>query len=125
MAFTSKWFKPSEFQCKCEDPGCTALREPKQLLLQQLDQMRNTFGNPIVITSGLRCAVYNARVGGVADSAHVIGEAADVATETSTDRYSLLRIGLGLFNRLGIGKNFVHVDVSSSLAQHVCWTYYP
>jgi hypothetical protein len=43
-----------------------------------LNPLREEFGQPIIVTSGYRCARLNAAVGGVANSQHLIGQAADI-----------------------------------------------
>lgn len=43
-----------------------------------LDPLRRLYGKPIVITSGYRCPELNKRVGGVANSWHTKGNAADI-----------------------------------------------
>lgn len=47
-------------------------------LLGVIDGLREHYGKPIKITSGYRCAELNRLVGGVSDSAHIIGYAADL-----------------------------------------------
>lgn len=43
-----------------------------------LDPMREAWGGPLVVTSGFRCKALNKAVGGVSDSAHLYGYAADI-----------------------------------------------
>ncbi len=47
-------------------------------LLAKLEALRTALGRPVVITSGLRCATRNAEVGGIPDSRHLTGRAADL-----------------------------------------------
>ena len=47
-------------------------------LAEFLDNMRDAYGKPIYISSGLRKAKLNAKVGGVYTSVHQIGYAADI-----------------------------------------------
>lgn len=42
-----------------------------------LEQVRKLLGTPIIVSSGYRCAPLNKAVGGVWNSAHVTGQAAD------------------------------------------------
>ena len=44
-----------------------------------LDPARERLGMPVTVNSGFRCAVHNKTVGGVANSQHMRGEAADVS----------------------------------------------
>jgi len=119
----STFFRLEEFQCKC---GTCASKSPHPDLVKKLDILRSAYGQPIIITSGLRCEAYNALVGGVQDSEHITGEAVDIACPDSTARYRLLETSLGsraLFNRIGIGKTFLHLGVSR-INPGVIWTYY-
>lgn len=43
-----------------------------------LDPMREAWGGPLVVTSGFRCPALNRAVGGVTNSAHLSGYAADI-----------------------------------------------
>lgn len=43
-----------------------------------LDPLRRAYGHPIRVTSGYRCCELNSVVGGVSNSQHIIGEAADI-----------------------------------------------
>lgn len=43
-----------------------------------LDPLREAYGHPIRVTSGYRCSELNSAVGGVSNSQHLIGEAADI-----------------------------------------------
>ena len=69
-----KYFKKSEFTCKC---GC-GTNNIELELVQILDGIRAAFGKPLIVTSGCRCKSHNARVGGVQGSRHVLGKAADI-----------------------------------------------
>lgn len=68
-----KHFKQSEFTCKC---GC-GMNNIDLKLVKILDEIREHYGKPIIITSGCRCSTHNKRVGGVQGSRHVLGKASD------------------------------------------------
>ena len=70
---TIKYFKKSEFTCKC---GC-GLNNIDINLVKILDGIREHYNKPIIINSGSRCEKHNREVGGVADSKHLYGKAAD------------------------------------------------
>lgn len=57
-----------------------------------LDPLRRCFGKPIIITSGYRCAKLNAAVGGVANSWHLKGNAADIHVSNRTEAQAMFRI---------------------------------
>lgn len=57
-----------------------------------LQPLRNIYGQPIVITSGYRCAALNKLVGGVANSFHLQGNAADIRVHSKEEADELFRI---------------------------------
>ena len=69
-----KYFKKSEFACKC---GC-GFDDINLKLVKILDQMREHYGRPIIITSGCRCKKHNTAVMGTQGSRHVLGKASDL-----------------------------------------------
>jgi zinc D-Ala-D-Ala carboxypeptidase len=93
-------------------------------LLLMVDRVREQYGKPIIITSGYRTPQHNARVGGKTTSSHIKGLAIDIACDNSTDRFKLkgLLQEVG-FNRIGIDKKFIHVDVDKDKIQNILWIY--
>ena len=93
--------------------------------VQKLDSLREKFGKPILVMSGMRTPEHNAEVGGVNESAHIGGWASDITCMFSRDRYELLRLIFteGLFRRVGVGKSFIHVDCDPTKPQDVVWLY--
>ena len=59
-------------------PTAEAVKNLESLVLNVLDPLREAWGGPIIITSGYRCEALNARVGGVKNSYHTRGMAADI-----------------------------------------------
>jgi hypothetical protein len=70
---TIKYFKEGEFTCQC---GC-GLNNINLKLVVVLDKIRAHFGSAVIITSGCRCRKHNEEVGGVPESRHISGKAAD------------------------------------------------
>lgn len=92
--------------------------------LTRLDNAREFAGVPFVINSGYRCPKHNAEIGGVDDSSHVWGVAADIAARTSDQRFHILRgLLLAGFRRIGFGDGFLHADTDEDKPQDVIWTY--
>ena len=65
----------------CSSPNYPALMEHVENLVnlaQVLEDIRNDFGAPIVVTSAFRTPIVNKEVGGVPNSYHLQGRAADI-----------------------------------------------
>jgi len=101
-------FNLSEFACPC----CNlVMLHPK--LLAKLVELRKMLERPVYITSGYRCPRYNQKIGGVVNSYHCIGLAADIRVK-DINLIELLDYaeeidfnGIGLYEK----KNFLHLDV--------------
>lgn len=112
-----KYFNMSEFECRGYQRGeecCTGLPDDgmSAVLLQKLDELREKIGYPIHVTCGYRCPSHNADVGGVYNSQHVLGTAADIyCDELTVDQLAEAAAEIGFD---GIGRyydsEFVHVD---------------
>lgn len=60
------------------------------LCVNVLEPLRQNFGKRIRINSGYRCKRLNRCVGGVADSQHLLGSAADITSDNNSDLLSYL-----------------------------------
>ena len=73
-----KNFKLSEIKCKCGGKYCNGYPVGFSYdLLKQLQDIRNHFNKPVIITSAIRCTTHNKNVGGVKNSRHTKGTAVD------------------------------------------------
>jgi zinc D-Ala-D-Ala carboxypeptidase len=121
----SAHFQEDEFRCSC--PLHKNGTEPVPIdprLIELLEDIRGYAGIPLVITSGYRCPAHNEEAGGKSTSAHQTGEAADIFVSGSIDRFKLLEAAFMCgVKRIGVGKDFLHVDVSLTLPQEVAWGY--
>ena len=92
--------------------------------LNKLTKARENAAIGFKISSGYRTPEHNEKVGGVKGSSHTNGCAVDIYAPTSRQKYiiinALLQAG---FNRIGIAKNFIHVDNDASKNEDVIWTY--
>ena len=66
-------------------PPHAARRMLTILIEQLLDPIRRRYGAPIIVTSGYRCPALNTAVGGVANSHHIVGCAADIVGKTPSN----------------------------------------
>lgn len=84
-------------------------------LAKEMDRIRKLWGKPIGVTSWYRPPIVNAEVGGVSNSQHILGSAADIfpwsgdpiTFENFLDRNWVY--GLGYGQRAGRG--FTHLDL--------------
>lgn len=77
-----EYFKKSEFACRCCSQLPPSARENIRALVDNvLDPARRKLGKPVFVNSGYRCEKHNAEVGGVKNSQHMKGEAADIHCE--------------------------------------------
>ncbi len=109
-------FKIHEFECRCgcEMPSDLYINIVK--LANQLQVLRDFINKPIKITNAYRCENHNEIVGGVKNSMHIFGKAADLQVKgmTPNDLYkkidSLINDGEILQGGLGLYNTFVHYD---------------
>lgn len=119
MGDLSRYFSRQEFECSC---GCGFDQVQTELVLR-LERVRENYG-PLTINSGCRCGAHNRHVGGSPTSSHVRGLAVDLGCSNSLSRFNLLRCLLAEgFQRIGIGPNFIHVDVDLSKPKSLIWLY--
>lgn len=113
MAKDTEHFKVSEFACKhC---GKNLI---DQRVINMAEEIRQKLGVPVHVNSGYRCEKHNANVGGVKNSKHTYGLAADLSCKLGA---------LAMFNAvkelrsegklrdmdyciLYKRKNFIHID---------------
>lgn len=115
MPLPSRKFKRKEFACKC---GC-GFDTVDAELLDVLCCVREHFDAPVVIHSGCRCMDYNERIGGVANSQHLIGKAADIVVKGVDPPEVYRYLFNSHFNEYGLGNyyNFTHIDVRQAIAR--------
>lgn len=88
-------------------PGCVLDDE----FLDRLQALRERVGRPVVVTSGYRDPAYNAQVGGVPDSLHVHGKAADIKVAGLTPEQVADAARAVGFRGVGVYDRHCHVDV--------------
>lgn len=128
MGNISDHFSDYEFSCPC----CGQCNVSDKFLMK-LDKFRTLLGKPVHVTSGCRCIKHNAdlRARGyhsVDGSAHTITdaqkcEAADLECSSSRQRRDMVILAHSIFNRVGIARNFIHVDDDDDKDADVTWVY--
>tara|TARA_R100000951_G_scaffold66786_1_gene56415 strand:- start:593 stop:985 length:393 start_codon:yes stop_codon:yes gene_type:complete len=125
----TKNFTKEEFDCNCD---CGVCEMPINVyhnvvkVANQLQVLRDELKKPIHINSAYRSEEYNAKVGGVKTSQHLMGKAADISIkgllpleiyktiERLIENGDMLQGGLGLYD------TFVHYDIRGERAR---WDY--
>lgn len=92
--------------------------------LRLLDDTRELAGIPFVLNCSYRSRAYDIAKGRSGNSAHTQGCAFDIRVKNDIQRFKIVQAAIVMhWPRIGVAKDFVHLDCSSSLPQHVCWTY--
>lgn len=101
--------------------------------IKSLEELREIYGQPMVLTSACRSDAYNRAIGGHPRSLHLIGNeehetdtcAVDVAMSDGTKRAKLIGEALSLGFSVGVASNFLHLDwrMHCTLLPLVCYHY--
>lgn len=107
-------FAVKEFACK---DGSDAVLVAPQLVMV-LQSLRSHFCAAVTINSGYRTPQYNARVGGVTDSQHCYGTAADIVVRGKTPAQvaAYARQLMPDWGGVGVYDSFCHIDVREAKA---------
>lgn len=117
-----RYFTQSDFdQCT---PSCM-LEDMNPTFMELLDSARHIAKIPFIPTSGFRSEIWEREQGRDGTSSHTKGLAIDLKADNSVTRFKIINalISIGL-NRIGIGKNFIHVDMDKDKPSKVIWHYY-
>lgn len=135
-SFVMKHFNLSEFFCSSTaakngiknepsvDKRATIVRNINLLVDNVLDPIRDIAHTPILITSGYRCPIVNKLVGGVDNSQHMSGYAADFRV-MGFNPSMMYEVFLYIFNTLEYDqliyyrrKNIIHVSYVENCNRH-------
>ena len=100
-------------------------------LLMILDNMRHRSGISYKITSGFRTPEHHKKLKEKGyktsdTSPHLLGKAADIAAPDSRSKYLIIEAALHFgIQRVGVGANFIHIDIQEEPEKPVrlIWTY--
>ena len=110
MGDLSEHFSKAEFACHC----CGTLKIETELI-QALELFRGLAGKPVIVHDAYRCPAHNQEAGGVTDSEHTQGRAADVSIpglslqemfDLALQVPSFLNGGIGVYDGI-----FLHLDI--------------
>ena len=124
MSATADWWKDiryftrAEFKCKCGGKYCNGYPvEIDMNMVKIADKIREKIGKPITINSGLRCKTHNANVGGVSNSQHLYGNAADLSCPSGCTPGQMASIAeeiMGDTGGIGTYSWGIHIDTRST-----------
>ncbi len=113
-AFDGDWrwpdFSPAEFACKCAGRYCGGQYWHDPDFLDTIQALRRALGAPVIINSGHRCALWNARVGGAPRSEHK-RIAADIRLAGHAPGGLLTGAARAGFGGFGFYRTFLHADL--------------
>ena len=108
-----KHFNKNEFACKCGGRYCGGFPvEISRRVVGVLDTIREYAGKPVVVSSGVRCKNHNKSVGGVENSYHLKGRAADFTVcgySAQTTINIVNTLGLKPIELYAIDSAYVHI----------------
>ena len=112
----SEHFKVREFAQK--DFRCDKVIVDRELI-DVLEDIRAHFNKPVIVTSGYRTPEYNAKIGGVKNSQHTKGTAADIQVSDIPARRIQKYLKDKYPDKYGIGSylTFTHIDVRAKKAR--------
>ena len=122
----TKNFSKEEFDCNDGSEMPINIYHNMVKVANQLQTLRNFLNKPIHINSAYRSEEYNASIGGVLNSQHIMGRAADIVIkgmtpiEVSEVIEDLIKKGDMLQGAIGIYSSFVHYDIRGTKAR---WDY--
>ena len=113
-----RYFTRAEFKCKCGGKFCDGYpAEIDMNMVKIADEIRARIGKPISINSGLRCKTHNANVGGVSNSQHLYGNAADLGCPSGCTPIQMASIAediMGDTGGIGTYSWGVHIDTRTT-----------
>ena len=117
-------FKPGEFQCTCCGSDGMDL-----YFMNKLQELRDVFGAPMIITSGYRCKNHPAEKNKSVPGSHNQGKAVDILVNRS-DAYLLIKLAMQMgFTGLGVNQKgddrsrFIHLDTADDKLRPTVWSY--
>ena len=113
------YFPEEEFK----SVGCKKSNMSVKLLLM-LNRVREYVGFPLILTSAYRSPAAEKSCGRSGTSSHTKGLAIDIYCIDGASRLAIVQAAFAIgFRRIGIGPDFIHLDIDSTKPNSM-WTYY-
>lgn len=108
-----RYFTRREFACKCGRYCDGYPEQMRQEVVQAAEKVREYFGAPATVSSGLRCQQHNANVGGVSNSRHLSGKAVDLCVRGRSAQEVLAYVQSlsDIRYAYAIDAQFIHMDI--------------
>ena len=116
-------FSKAEFDCKH-----TGRNEMKPEFLEKLQELRNMYGRPIIISSGYRDPTHPIEARKASPGTHSLGLACDIRCDGKS-AYYILKYAFALeFTGIGVKQHgtgrFIHLDIAAHpFARPNLWSY--
>jgi uncharacterized protein YcbK (DUF882 family) len=106
------YFTDDELACKCDRGDKCEARNLRldPFFRMKINGIRRELGEAMVITSAIRCAYWNQKVGGALDSQHPKCNAVDVKSKAGDYMRRLIVVALKHGVSIGIKRGMVHLD---------------
>ena len=105
--YRSKYFTDIELRCPC----CDRVNMDDDFM-KIMDKIREVVDDPMFVSSGFRCPVYNDHIDGHPNSSHMKGKAIDIVRENGVHARKIadaaVRFGI---NGIEVGTNHIHLDM--------------
>jgi hypothetical protein len=93
-------------------------------IAKELDEIRKIYNRPIIINSWYRDPKTNRKVGGVRNSQHILGWAADIQVHGIDPNEVAAKLASGWAGGLGDSESFTHLDLRHLLGRAAArWDY--
>lgn len=103
----NRFIDSDEIDCQCSYKTCNRTLY-QESTMESFEKTRHKFSKAIRITSGYRCQMHNADVGGKVNSFHTIGAALDLQPQDGKDLNLLEDIARNFFDVVIRYRTFVH-----------------
>jgi len=119
----TKNFNKSEFDCNDGSEMPEEVLNNIKELADNLQVLRDKLRLPITINSGYRSPEYNKKIGGVKNSQHILGKAADIRVTSMSPQIvgkiitNMIDDGLLKEGGVGVYSTFVHYDIRGTKAR--------